>query len=191
MARVYFKLFYDQYQPMVNRLSREEAGDLFLGLLNYLRFQQEPELSGKEDVIWALMKEDIDKNRAEYERKCAVNAANARLGGRGNKGEEPPCAQTAPAGESSPAEQPAPQPVPQPAPQPVPQPVPQQPAPYPRPVPQRQGQPYPNKPRRTGQDLQARQRAEYAASFPDGMPRTREEYEAKMNRMLAKMRGDG
>ena len=80
MARAYFRLFYDQYLPLMSRLSFEEAGRLFVGTLRYLKEDLEPELPGAEAIVWPLLKEDIDRDRQAYERKCAASAENGRKG---------------------------------------------------------------------------------------------------------------
>ena len=78
MARAYFRLFYDQYLPLMSRLSFEEAGRLFVGTLRYLKEEIEPDLPGAEGIVWPLLKEDIDRDKQAYEVTCARNAANSR-----------------------------------------------------------------------------------------------------------------
>lgn len=78
MARAYFRLFYDQYLPLMTRLSFEEAGRLFVGTLRYLKEEAEPDLPGAERIVWPLLKEDIDRDKQAYALTCARNAANSK-----------------------------------------------------------------------------------------------------------------
>ena len=81
MARAYFRLFYDQYLPLMTRLSEAEAGRLFVGMMRYLKEDTEPDLPGAEGIIWPLLKEDIDRDRRAYEAKCAANVEAGRKSG--------------------------------------------------------------------------------------------------------------
>jgi len=81
MARAYFRLFYDQYIPLVEALNDQERGRLFLGMMRYAREEWEPDLWGNERFVWPFIKEDIDRDKIAYLRKCAANAANGRKGG--------------------------------------------------------------------------------------------------------------
>lgn len=78
MARAYFRLFFDQYHPLVSKLSDEEAGRVFKALLDYTKYGVLPDLPGREEIVWPLMQEDIDRDRASYEKKCKTNAANSQ-----------------------------------------------------------------------------------------------------------------
>ena len=81
MARAYFRLFFDQYIPLVEALSNEERGRLFWGMMRYAQEERTPDLPGNEHFVWAFIKEDIDRDRLAYLRKCARNAENGRKGG--------------------------------------------------------------------------------------------------------------
>jgi len=189
MARAYFRLFYDQYVHLTSRLSNEEAGRLFLGMLRYLSEDTEPELPGCEGIVWPLMKEDIDRDRRAYEAKCAVNAENARKGG---------LAKSAAAQTSAPA----PAPVSIPAPVSPPQPpaadcFPSQAAPA-----QAKESKESNQTKKSNQSPQSKkaykayqsQKAAAASAAVergkkfDVQPQSRDEYEARMRRLLELMR---
>ena len=82
MARAYFRLFFDQYIPLVEGLSDEERGRLLWGMMRYAREGDEPNFTGNERFIWPFVREDIDRDKIAYLRKCATNAENGRKGGR-------------------------------------------------------------------------------------------------------------
>ena len=81
MARAYFRLFFDQYIPLVEALSDEERGRLFWGLMRYAQEERTPNFPGNERFVWPFIKEDIDRDKLAYIRKCNSNAENGRKGG--------------------------------------------------------------------------------------------------------------
>ena len=81
MARAYFRLFFDQYIPLMEALRDEERGRLFWGMMRYAQEERTPNLPGNERFVWPFIKEDIDRDRLAYIRKCAQNAENGRKGG--------------------------------------------------------------------------------------------------------------
>ena len=81
MARAYFRLFFDQYIPLVEALNDEERGRLFWGMMKYAQYEISPKLPGNERFVWPFIKEDIDRDKLAYIRKCNTNAANGRKGG--------------------------------------------------------------------------------------------------------------
>ena len=81
MARAYFRLFFDQYIPLVEALNDEERGRLFWGMMKYAQYEIYPQLPGNERFVWPFIKEDIDRDKLAYIRKCNTNAANGRKGG--------------------------------------------------------------------------------------------------------------
>ena len=80
MARAYFRLFFDQYIPLVEALSDEERGRLFWGMMRYAQDERNPKLPGNERFVWPFIKEDIDRDKLAYVRKCAANAEKGRKG---------------------------------------------------------------------------------------------------------------
>ena len=81
MARAYFRLFFDQYIPLMEALRDEERGRLFWGMMRYAQEESTPNLPGNERFVWPFIKEDIDRDKLAYARKCATNAENGRKGG--------------------------------------------------------------------------------------------------------------
>ena len=81
MARAYFRLFFDQYIPLVGGLTDAERGRLLWGMMRYARDGSEPGFTSNERYIWPFVKEDIDRDKLAYVRKCATNAENGRKGG--------------------------------------------------------------------------------------------------------------
>ena len=87
MARAYFPLYFDQYISLVTNLNDEEAGRLFRAMLFYAKEGIELGLGARESVVWPLIQRDIENSKLAYLRRCAVNAANGRKGGRKSEGE--------------------------------------------------------------------------------------------------------
>ena len=81
MARAYFRLFFDQYIPLVEGLTDAERGRLLWGMMRYARDGDDPDFMGNERYIWPFVREDIDRDKIAYIRKCARNAENGRKGG--------------------------------------------------------------------------------------------------------------
>lgn len=81
MARAYFRLFFDQYIPLVEGLTDAERGRLLWGMMRYARDGSEPDFISNERYIWPFVREDIDRDKLAYVRKCATNAENGRKGG--------------------------------------------------------------------------------------------------------------
>lgn len=107
----YLKIFVE-FADWMEKLSREERGDLFMAMLRYVRDGEEPALTGNAEVLWPVARTQLDRTREQYEKTCAVNAANARKksGSRaaapGEKDAAPVGEEPAPAGESAaPAEE--------------------------------------------------------------------------------------
>ena len=81
MARAYFRLFFDQYIPLVESLTDAERGRLLWGMMRYARDGSEPDFRGNERYVWPFVREDIDRDKIAYIRKCTANAENGRKGG--------------------------------------------------------------------------------------------------------------
>lgn len=82
MARAYFPLFFDQYLSLCTNLSDDETGRLFRAMLMYAKEGIELGLGDREGVVWPLIRRDIDSSKQAYQRRCEINAANGRKGGR-------------------------------------------------------------------------------------------------------------
>ena len=80
----YMKIFTD-FATSIEPLGDAERGRLFTAMLEYAATGAEPEFSGNERYIWPTAKMHIDRNAAEYARKCTANANNGAKGGRPRK----------------------------------------------------------------------------------------------------------
>ena len=86
MAREYVCL-YHSYLKSVEPLNDAERGRLFTALLTYSSTGAEPELHGNERFVFPTMRQQIDRDVEQYERKCSINRANGALGCKANGGE--------------------------------------------------------------------------------------------------------
>lgn len=75
MAREYFYT-YHSYLKSIEPLNDAERGRLFTALLIYSSQGEVPDLRGNERFIFPTMKEQIDREKANYEAKCATNRKN-------------------------------------------------------------------------------------------------------------------
>lgn len=86
MAKLtYFKAFPDLKETM-SELSDAERGRLFVALLDYVETGKRPDLKGNERILFPGVAAQIDRDNAEYEKKCKVNKEN---GGKANGSERP------------------------------------------------------------------------------------------------------
>ena len=63
------------YQEVVDSLTDEDAGKLFKGILKYVN-TNDSKLEGLLKTIFIPMKNDIDKNEDNYQKKCKKNKEN-------------------------------------------------------------------------------------------------------------------
>ena len=75
---------YHSYLKSIEPLNDAERGRLFTALLEYSITGAAPELRGNERYIFPAMKEQIDRDIAKYEAKCARNRENGAKGGQAN-----------------------------------------------------------------------------------------------------------
>ena len=64
----YLKVFTD-FQQIMEPLSLEERGRLFGAMLAYAEDGTAPRLTGNERFLWALARQNIDREAASYEQK--------------------------------------------------------------------------------------------------------------------------
>lgn len=85
MAMEYVML-YHSYLKSVALLNDAERGRLFTSLLEYSMTGAEPELRGNEKFVWPMMKEQIDRDKRNYQKKCETlrNNANKRWDSQGD-----------------------------------------------------------------------------------------------------------
>lgn len=84
MAIEYF-CCYHSYLRKVAKLSDQELGRLFRALLVYSSTGERAQLAGREDIAFDFIADDIDRAKKAYEQRCAINANNAKNGGRPKK----------------------------------------------------------------------------------------------------------
>lgn len=72
---------YHSYLKSIEPLNDAERGRLFTAMLEYSISGAAPELRGNERFVFPTMKEQIDRDKASYEAKCAKNRENGAKGG--------------------------------------------------------------------------------------------------------------
>lgn len=70
---------YHSYLKSIEPLNDAERGRLFTAMLEYSITGAAPELRGNERFVFPTMKEQIDRDKAKYEAKCAKNKDNISL----------------------------------------------------------------------------------------------------------------
>lgn len=75
---------YHSYLKSIEPLNDSERGRLFTALLEYSSTGIAPELRGNERFVFPTMKEQIDRDKASYEAKCAKNRESSAKGGAAN-----------------------------------------------------------------------------------------------------------
>ena len=77
-------IMYNKYKEVFDSLTDEQAGQLIKGIFNYTS-TGESGLSGLMTAIFTPIKQDLDRNNANYEAKCEINRINGAKGGRPKK----------------------------------------------------------------------------------------------------------
>ena len=81
-------MFYFEVRPCLNRLSREEKGDLFEAILDYGQYGLLPELNGMAGVAWDFLQPKLDRDNERYgvvTKKRAYAAYSKHAAERGNR----------------------------------------------------------------------------------------------------------
>ena len=71
-------IVYDDTQEVVSRLSDEEAGKLFKGMLGYSVDGKAPKFRGVLEFIFIPIKQQMDRDAEKYEAKCEKNRKNIK-----------------------------------------------------------------------------------------------------------------
>ena len=71
-------IVYDDTQEVVSRLSDEEAGQLFKGMLGYSVDGKAPKFKGVLEFIFIPIKQQMDRDAEKYEAKCEKNRNNIK-----------------------------------------------------------------------------------------------------------------
>ena len=73
---------YNSYRNKTAKLSDQEVGRLFRALMDYNETGERQELTGRENIAFDFIADDIDRAKVSYEARCALNAQNGKSGGR-------------------------------------------------------------------------------------------------------------
>ena len=90
MAERKFLQVYHNWLDAMEDLDDAERGRLFTALLTYSMTGVRPELEGNERYVFRCLSWFVDQDRDAYERRCEVNRANGRKGGRPRERTEEP-----------------------------------------------------------------------------------------------------
>ena len=77
MGRSHLKVFFD-FDEITSRLSEEEKGQLLLAMFRYAKDGTEMQLEGKADVLWPMIKKNIDEEIRVYDTKVANGSKHNR-----------------------------------------------------------------------------------------------------------------
>ena len=66
MAMKYMCVYYS-YLECIEKLTVEECGRLFLGMLRYSTKGEQPELTGNEQFLWPMLRGQIDRDKEKYQ----------------------------------------------------------------------------------------------------------------------------
>lgn len=72
----YLKIFVD-FADTMEALDDAERGRLFTAMLCYAKAGEAPMLTGNEQFLWPAARQQLDRMAEQYQKTCAVNAANA------------------------------------------------------------------------------------------------------------------
>ena len=86
MAREFF-CAYHSYLNAMRKLSDAECGRLFRALLSYSAGEQLINLQGREEILFDVFADQIDRDNAKYEAKCRKNRENGAMAKGKDKGE--------------------------------------------------------------------------------------------------------
>ena len=78
MKRMNHVLLYGNYEDAFRHMPPEDVGELVVAMLHYLNTGEESELTGMGDILWTLIKDQIDRNIQKYEEVCKRNRRNAK-----------------------------------------------------------------------------------------------------------------
>ena len=82
MAREFFCAYHSYLQSM-RKLTDEECGRLFRALLTYSITGEETELEGREEIVFDIFSQQIDRDKESYDKACQQNRKNrASVAGR-------------------------------------------------------------------------------------------------------------
>ena len=70
-------ILYHEYSDYINKLTDEQAGQLLKAIFAYVQDGTMPTLDPLTDMVFTVIRKQLDKDRAKYEEKCKQNRKNA------------------------------------------------------------------------------------------------------------------
>lgn len=95
MKKMNHVLLYGNYEAILQLMPPADVGRLTLAMLHYLNTGEEIPPVGKGFMIWAVVKDQIDRNMKKYEEVCKRNRKNAKKFWDAQKGLQPDATGTA------------------------------------------------------------------------------------------------
>ena len=71
-------IFYENYKEMIYSSTPEQCKEIMTAFCQYAFDDIEPEVSGQINLLWGIIKGNIDKDRKQYIERCEQNRENAR-----------------------------------------------------------------------------------------------------------------
>ena len=78
-------LLYLSSKKLISMLSNEQAGILLKSIFEYIAGGDLPDMDGMTSIVFATIKEYLDRDQKAYEEKCRINRENGGKGGRPKK----------------------------------------------------------------------------------------------------------
>lgn len=83
-------MLYTDYEEYFKKLTAKDAGLLLMAIFDYVKTSNKPEgLSAKADMAFAMIRSQLDRDIAKYQKKCEASKINGALGGRPKKVKKP------------------------------------------------------------------------------------------------------
>ena len=71
-------IFYSNYKDMIYSATPEQVKEIMVAYCQYAFDDIEPQVSGQINLLWGVIKGNIDRDRAQYIARCEQNSENAR-----------------------------------------------------------------------------------------------------------------
>lgn len=82
-------ILYTEYAKHIKLLNMEQRGVLFSAIISYETDEELPEMDAVTQMAFSFIKEDLDRNKSNYQKKVDTNRENGKKGGRPSQTEEP------------------------------------------------------------------------------------------------------
>ena len=70
-------IFYSNYKDMIYNATPEQVKEIMVAFCQYAFEDKEPQVSGQINLLWGVLKGNIDRDRAQYIARCEQNRENA------------------------------------------------------------------------------------------------------------------